>query len=456
MTFSSACRDVGEEAAIKTPLGVKKYALAVLFISLVGAALLYRVAPYTGGFSLEFLLILSVSFLFAHFPVRVSSDVIVILLSSFALAYIAIEGPWVGISAAVLGVALSSLVKRNSWEKFAFNTGLILLETVMVSFTWILLGRPDASHVTGELLVALAVVAVVDWAVNTSVFAGLIALLTSQKYWAQLSSLGRPALKHIAVDSVVAVLIVSINLSMGPTGPFLMAALLMLVRYGFQAYYELRASYEEVQTMLISILDARDAYTAGHSIRVAGYAVQLANELKLPPAQVENLRRAALLHDIGKVNVPDHVLKKPGRLSDEETAQMNQHPADGARFVEDVSSLRHLAPVIRHHHERLDGGGYPDGLNGEDIPFGARVLLVADAFDAMTTDRPYRKALTRAEALRRLAENAGTQFDPKVAWAAVRVFGADLPEYAEIREVFTQGQLEAAASRESILGKGRA
>ncbi|MHB9143827.1 MAG: HD-GYP domain-containing protein [Symbiobacteriia bacterium] len=297
---------------------------------------------------------------------------------------------------------------------------------------------------------------VADWVVNVTVFSGLLRLLTGESYFKKLSETSHLAAKHVTIDIVFATLLISIHQTMGTAGVMLMAALLLMVRYGSQAYYELRSSYEEVQVMLISILDARDSYTAGHSARVADNAVKLAGELKLAPHDIENLRRAGLLHDIGKVNVPDSVLKKPGKLSKEETEQMNQHPVDGARFVDSVSSLKHLTPIIRHHHERLDGQGYPDGLTGEDIPLGARILLVADAFDAMTTDRPYRRALPRAEALRRIVENAGTQFDRRVAWAAVRVFGTELPEYTELRALQQWVEREVAASRQDGPPEGKA
>ena len=149
---------------------------------------------------------------------------------------------------------------------------------------------------------------------------------------------------------------------------------------------------------LISALDAREPYTKGHSGRVAEYAVALAEQLGADDEDCQKLYMAALLHDIGKIGVPDNVLLKEGKLTDEEFSVMKQHPVIGERMLTSVEFLSDLLPAIRNHHERHDGKGYPDGLAGEEIPFFARCIAVADAYDAMTTDRPYRKALTSQEA----------------------------------------------------------
>ncbi len=168
---------------------------------------------------------------------------------------------------------------------------------------------------------------------------------------------------------------------------------------------------------LAKALDARDRYTAGHSERVTAYALVFARAMRLPDADVAVLRLAGLLHDIGKVGVPDRVLLKAGPLDAAERALIEPHTTIGFEMLRDLPFLRDALPAIRGHHERWDGGGYPDGLAGDGIHPYARILAVADSFDAMTSARPYRQALPFAEAARRLHVDAGTQFDPAVVRA---------------------------------------
>ncbi len=169
---------------------------------------------------------------------------------------------------------------------------------------------------------------------------------------------------------------------------------------------------------LAAALDARDPYTAGHSLRVAEYAVAIGLLAKLPEEEILDLRKAALLHDIGKIGIRDAVLLKEGRLTDEEWDQIKQHPVLGEAIlkqIEPVDAMAPFLPGVRSHHERYDGGGYPDGLKGEDIPLFGRIIAVADAFDAMTSNRPYRKGLNEEKAISILEEGRGTQWDPYFA-----------------------------------------
>jgi len=163
---------------------------------------------------------------------------------------------------------------------------------------------------------------------------------------------------------------------------------------------------------IISTLEEKDSYTHGHSIRVSEYSVLMAHELGLDDQEVREVELSALFHDIGKIGVPDSVLLKPARLSRAEFEIMKSHPVRSARILEKVSSLHNLIPGIKHHHERFDGLGYPDGLRGEHIPLFARIILIADTFDAMTSTRPYRLALDKEVAFQELRHCSGTQFDP--------------------------------------------
>ena len=168
-------------------------------------------------------------------------------------------------------------------------------------------------------------------------------------------------------------------------------------------------------------LDAKDGYTQGHSTRVSIYAMTLARELGLSEEEVENIRNVALLHDIGKIGIPDFILNKPGKLTEDEYNMMKQHPSVGGEILKDIDTIPGIEIGARYHHERYGGGGYPEGLQGENIPYIARIIAVADAYDAMTSNRVYRKHLSDEDVISELERCAGTQFDPYIAQVAVRM-----------------------------------
>lgn len=172
--------------------------------------------------------------------------------------------------------------------------------------------------------------------------------------------------------------------------------------------------YESILLAYDGALSLKDKYTGGHGRRVAYYATMIAEALGIPPGEVEAIRQAALLHDIGKIGIPDKILSKRRKLSREEISVIQDHPNLGADIVERTSGLKEVAPIIRYHHERFDGNGYPARLRGADIPFSARIIAVADALDTLTSDRPYRKSLPLAKTLDEIKRCSGTHFDPVI------------------------------------------
>lgn len=192
---------------------------------------------------------------------------------------------------------------------------------------------------------------------------------------------------------------------------------------------EAEGTFSQTLGVLAQIIDRRDHYTAGHSRRVADYSRLLAAALKLTDREQDIVERAALLHDLGKIGIPDAILLKPSRLDDRERSVMNRHPVIGAEIIHGIASMEDIAPCVLFHHERIDGSGYPDGLRDTMIPLPARILAVADAFDAMTTDRPYRRGLTVDAAIAELLKGEGTQFDPRcvLAFAELVLRGEIVP-----------------------------
>jgi len=208
-------------------------------------------------------------------------------------------------------------------------------------------------------------------------------------------------------------------------------------RQSLQYAIDLRKTYRRLQQAsfqsllgLANALEAKDVYTRGHSERVAALARRIALAAGVAPEAADIIAQAGLLHDLGKIAIPESVLRKTGPLSEEEWAVMRRHPIVGAQIVAPLEFFADGAVIVRHHHERQDGSGYPDGLRGELIPLGARIVAVADVYDAFTSDRPYRPRVARAEAVRRLGAEAGRTLDGRLTALCVRLTDDATPERA--------------------------
>jgi HD-GYP domain-containing protein (c-di-GMP phosphodiesterase class II) len=179
-------------------------------------------------------------------------------------------------------------------------------------------------------------------------------------------------------------------------------------------YNRIKLAFEHTAEALAEAINSRDPYTGGHARRVAEYSMMVADWMGLAEPEKDELKLSAILHDIGKIGIADAILRKVEALSEEEYLLMRRHPEIGSRILGHVNEMEGVISGVLHHHERFDGSGYPGGLKGEGIPLQARIIAVVDAFDALTTDRPYRKAIGEAAALEKLARNEGTQFDPRI------------------------------------------
>jgi hypothetical protein len=225
---------------------------------------------------------------------------------------------------------------------------------------------------------------------------------------------------------------------------------LFTVRVAYQRFVEMREMFTQTIGALAEAVDKRDPFTSKHSQRVRTISVDIGREMRVSAGELEALEWGGLLHDVGKIGVPDNVLLKQGKLTREERITMNAHPVLGAQIIGPVDRLAPELPVIRHHHEWYNGSGYPDRLMGDEIPKLARILHVADAFEAMTADRPYRKALSTGQALAELRKFAGVQFDPEIVDAFVKTTWADdVRDTGEpdLRPIPLLGQHAARAAR---------
>ncbi len=316
---------------------------------------------------------------------------------------------------------------RMAWIKIAFNSGQMILSLVVPGLLYqsgarLLMTGPIAAAELPSMVVSLVLAATVGVAVNSLLVPAGVTLIYGQSFrrvWVE--SVGW-TLPSQLVLGFVGVMIAQVVALIGLAGFALFAIPLVVARQTFQQSVLLRQAYADTISSMVAALEAKDVYTKGHSLRVAEYSVLIAGTLGLPPATVERIEYAALLHDLGKVGVSHRVLGKEAALTAAEYDEIKRHPGIGAHILSDVPYLADLVPLIAAHHERLDGSGYGEGLAGAAIPFEARILSVADAYDAMTSVRPYRDAMPHEAAVQQLLEGCGTQFDEDIVVAFQRAW----------------------------------
>jgi len=251
-------------------------------------------------------------------------------------------------------------------------------------------------------------------------------------------------------------LMAEIGGKVGLWAAFLFLVPLYLARFSFSKYAETRELFFGTVSALSQAIDAKDGFTRGHADRVSRIAGAIARELGLSERQIEQIELAGLLHDIGKIGVEDRILMKPQRLDSEEQELMRRHPIYGASILEPSAALRPLVQTILHHHENYDGSGYPEGLKGEEIPLGSRIIIVADAYEAMTSDRIYRKSIGHDRAMDQLNRFKGLQFDPTIVRCLQRIVekkGADAFEISDLPPINyeTLAELRHRLAREPVV-----
>ncbi len=346
----------------------------------------------------------------------------------FAITFAALLrfGPQGAFVIGTLGCLSSCL--HPHWQRgfqLAFNVAVTAISSWLAGLVFLSLNGGGLELSAGQTIPAVAAASLTYFGINTLATAAVIALCAGQSVpavWREHFLWTAPGYFAGACIGPLAVLLCGARSWLLP----LFIAPVAWLTYQAYAVYAGRAMERQrhieeladlylgtIQSLALAI-DAKDQYTHQHILRVQRYAVATARHLALSPDDVEAVNTGALLHDIGKLGVPDYVLLKPGRLTDEEFAKIKRHPEIGAAILENVKFPWPVLPVVRHHHERWDGGGYPNGLRGEEIPRTARILAVADAYDALTTSRSYRSAWTHEAALAEIRLGAGTQFDPDV------------------------------------------
>ena len=410
----------------------KQLRLLLLAVIVPAALVLFFVSRTSQQPSLVSLTIwIAITLLAAALPVQLPGGVHATIATAPVLAAVfdpSIANPFGACWVAALGtfeprdlrrqvIWYGTLYNRSAWVLSAFAASAVLSAT-------------DAATQLSPPLGILAQVVLVG-AVFATVNTSLAVAAASARTSTPIARVWSVSVSRIAVGLVSQVplgwLMAEIALKVGYWATLLFMVPLLLARFSFTKYTELRELFFGSVSALSQAIDAKDGFTRGHADRVSRIAGAIAREMGRPEREIEQVELGALLHDIGKIGVEDRILLKPSRLDPDERALMQRHPIFGAAILEPSPALRPLVPLVLHHHENFDGTGYPEGLKAERIPLGSRIIIVADAYEAMTSDRIYRKAPGHDKAMEQLNKHKGTQFDPNVVRALEQLIGKEGP-----------------------------
>jgi putative nucleotidyltransferase with HDIG domain len=335
--------------------------------------------------------------------------------STIDFAGIILFGPAVMVVVETIAIFFTEgVLQRKPIRKLAFNIPLLVITVGISGYVYKVfgsLGTPDSPI----FLIPLLAAGIVYYLVNTWAISLVIAFDSGKNPYYVWKQNYMWYFFHIFAFLPIGAVIALLYSNVGEWTIALFIIPLFLARYSFQLYLDMRETNIETVTALTSAIDASDAYTHGHSSRVSAYALRVAERMNWSSKDMETLQYAALLHDVGKIAVNNEILHKVGPLTEDDWDSLRSHSDIGADIVEQLKFLKTAAQIIRCHHERPDGKGYPRGLKEDEIPMGAHILNVVDAFDAMTSDRPYRKALPIEKVIKELETNKGTQFQRDIA-----------------------------------------
>ncbi|SMC05220.1 HDIG domain-containing protein [Sulfobacillus thermosulfidooxidans DSM 9293] len=399
---------------------------ALFFLAIVVASLVdIRLLKGNGGISVQLPIIFSTS----------------IILGPSA-------GLWLGGFGSIVGREYLGKVK---WPSFVFNRAQFGIAGWASGEVFQLLSG-SANHLAfTEISFPLTVAAITAFVLNWGFVMIAIALRTKRPIFETFRVYFKWSTPTFLLMIPIAYSMAIVYKELGPYGELIFAVPLAFVRYALALLRGVHTTYHRSIDILLTAINYRDAYTYGHSIRVGHYAAKLAEQFGMPQDRIDLVREAGLLHDVGKLKTPDSILRKAGRLNREEVLMMKDHPVIGSELLEQVQLAGCSRHFVRQHHERWDGRGYPDNLEGNEIALETRIISVVDAYDAMTTDRPYRRAMPHAMAMAEIQNGAGTQFDPEVVAKFVEMCG---DRNLAVEEAIAQGWNHVGIEHRGDTGHG--
>lgn len=337
------------------------------------------------------------------------------------LASAAIAPHWTTVLAVAIAALVEQVIVKREPLKTLFNTAQQSFAIALAILAYVALGGQPLTRISDSGSISLIALFLVFFLANSICVSGAIGITSGVNPWKLLQKNALGTLPYDFLSLPVILFFVWIYIEYKVTGAFVLAVPLLGLRQLYKVNWQLEQTNRELLELMVAAIEARDPYTSGHSRRVAEKTRIIARAIGLREREIERIVAGALLHDVGKIHeIFGPILSKPGRLTPEEQVIMRTHPVKSAELAATVTQLKDVVPLIRHHHENWDGSGYPDGLKGEGIPLGSRIIMFADTIDAMTTDRPYRSALDAASVRKELLRFRGTQFDPAICDALLR------------------------------------
>jgi len=310
---------------------------------------------------------------------------------------------------------------NTSPYKTMFNGANILISAGAAGFVYKMLGGVPGVIDYNSFLMPLVGCTLVYILINETIVSGLMAIVAGEKFLSNWISSILWAVRDCTFVAPLGVLMAIAYLKYNILGIVLFMGPLLLARYSYKLYIDMRRVYIDTVKSLSQAIEVKDPYTQGHSMRVGDYAVDLGKRMRLSQKKLENLKMAAILHDIGKIGIEENILNKPGKLTDEEFSKIKQHPENGYKIIQDIEFLKDVSKIVLDHHEKIDGTGYPNGKKRGEISTEAAILGIADVYDALITDRPYRKAMTMEQAIAIIEEGKDKHFDGQLADEFIRM-----------------------------------
>jgi hypothetical protein len=416
------------------PPAARRY---VLIITVIGLASLILLRPELSRESFfTFIFFAAVALLAEAMPVNLPMQEEATISVGFVLVYasILLFGPGGGAWIAAIGtLRLRDINGKNPLYRVLFNRALLALSAGTAGIVYEATGGTPFLVAPSSAVIPLAACGLTYITVNTMLLVGVMSLQQGVPPVKMFIANFRWLTPNLVVFAPMGIIVARTYLAQGAPGVALFIIPLLVARYSFQLYIKMRRAYLEAIMTLTASLDAKDSSTLGHSQRVSLYAVEIGRYLGMEDPEIEMLRYVGVLHDIGKVGIRDAILKKPGVFTVEEYEEMKRHPIIGANIISGIKSLGSASSWVRHHHERFDGDGFPDGIKGAEIPLGARIIAVADSLDAITSVRPYRDPMTWELGLLEVSRCSGSQFDPKVVKALIAIAHKIGPQTGEER-----------------------
>lgn len=353
-------------------------------------------------------------------PVHLPEHCVICVSSSFHIASLFLFGTEAAILVAAVGSGIADLFERRALRKTLFNISQYAICTglagVVFNLTRSFSGSLNLLRDFGPL-----VLSVITYFCLNALFISVVIALSEGFSVTDILLINIKDVAFQYFASAAIGVLIAVIYHQQSTGIILLMLPLLIIYFALRNYMELQTQTRKVLEMLADLIDKRDPYTYQHSQKVAEFAVLIARRLGLSKAEVDVIQSAARIHDLGKIIIDNKILLKPEKLSAEEYSLIKEHPRVGAEIVRLLQSYQKGADYVLYHHEFYDGSGYPTGISGSQIPLGGRIIAAADAFHAMTSDRPYRQARSREEAMEVLRKYAGTQFDPQVIDAFLSV-----------------------------------